>query len=181
MANPFLSIVVEAAAKRWCVTPYCTTCGAHEYRAALRQLAGPLGGPLCDALSAVSPAELTCVPHWEEALEVAIRDLPIGSQVEAVLGAWLPHVGLTPRFDDVVLYRIVRSLGQSSSIRESWIRAAIPCATRTRDHSLVETLLLVLGPSVSRFPELVVVASELATDSKQMHRVLKNVCGTDPA
>ena len=117
-------------------------------------------------------------PSWEEALEVAIRDLPIGSHVETVLNAWLPRVGSSPRFDDVVLYRIVRALPEDNSVREAWILAAVPGAVATRDHSLVETLLLVLGSAASRFPELIGVASELATDSKQMRRVLQNVRGT---
>jgi hypothetical protein len=177
MANPFVSIVTEAATKNWCVKPYCTTCGAKKYRSALGNLAGPLGGPLCEALCQVSAAELVQVLRWDEALEVAIRDLPIDNQVETVLTAWLPEVGSRLRFDDVVLYRIVRMLPESNPVREEWILAAVPIAVATRDHSLVETLLLVLGSTAGRFPELVAVASELATDSKQMRRVLQNVRG----
>jgi hypothetical protein len=126
----------------------------------------------------VSADELVHVPRWDEALEVAIRDLPVRNHVETVLNAWLARVGSSPRFDDVVLYRIVRVLPKGNSVREAWILAAVPGAVATQDHSLVETLLLVLGPDAGRFPELVGVASELATDSKQMRRVLRSVGGT---
>ena len=181
MGNPFVSIVAEASAKNWCVRPYCTTCGSREYRAALAQLAGPLGGPLCDALCTLSPDELTRFPRWDEALEVAIGDIPLGLQVEAVLNAWLPRVGLRPEFDDVVLFRIVRSLSDGSPTRRNWVRAAVPGAVKTKNHSLIETLVLVLGPGANRFPELITVASELAIESKQMSRVLRNVLGEPPA
>jgi hypothetical protein len=181
MQNPFLSIVREAADKKWCVQPYCTTCGARDYRAALSKLAGPLGGALCDALSQISVDDLIRVPRWDEALEVAIRDLPIGAQVDAVLKAWLPRVGSIPRFDDVVLFRIVRALPATSATRDAWILAAVPVAVSSRDTSLVETLLLVLGLSANRFPDLVRVASELSNESKQMRRVLRNTIGETPA
>ncbi len=181
MGNPFVSIVAEASTKNWCVKRYCTTCGSREYRVALAQLAGPLGGPLCDALCALSPDELTRLSRWDEALEVAIRDLPLGTQVETVLNAWLPQVGLKPGFDDVVLFRIVRSLRQGNPIRENWVRAAIPGAVNTKNHSLIETLVLVLGSGATAFPELIAAASELATNSKQMSRVLHNVLGEPPA
>jgi len=155
--------------------PYCTTCGSREYRTAVRQLAGPLGGPLCDALCELSVDELVRVPRWGQALQVAIYDLPSRSQVQTVLNAWLPQVGSSSRFDDVVLYRIVRALPKVNPVREAWIRATVPCAIATRDHSLIETLLLVLRSAAHLFPERVEVAAELATDSKQMRRVLKNV------
>jgi hypothetical protein len=177
MENPFLLIAREAAEKKWCVRPYCTTCGAHEYRRALSELAGPL----CDALCSVSADDLILVSGWDEALEVAIRDLPIGPQVDTVLRAWLPRVGSTPRFDDVVLFRIVRALPASSATRDAWIAAAVPGAVRNRDVSLVETLLLVLGPAANRFPDLVQVAAELSNNSEQMRRVLRNTIGPGPA
>jgi len=173
--------VRAAAERKWCVQPYCTTCGAREYRAALSELAGPLGGPLCDALCQVPTDDLVRVPRWDEALEVAIRDLPLGAQVEAVLRAWLPRVGSVLRFDDVVLFRIVRALPVTSLTRDAWIVAAVPGAVSNRDLSLVETLLLVLGPAANRFPELVRVASELSNDSEQMRRVLRNTTGVTPA
>jgi hypothetical protein len=83
------------------------------------------------------------------------------------------------RFDDVVLYRIVRALDESSQQRELWVRAAIPYALLQRDHSLIETLLLVLGRGCVRFPELVAAAEDVARDSRQMTRVLRNV-GASP-
>jgi len=173
--NPFVSIVLEAVAREWCTRPFCTTCGAREYRLALRDLGGPVGERLCDALCELSPAELVELPNWAGALEIAVRDLPMGTQVEAVLRAWLPRIGEVVPFDDVVLFRIVRCLRETGGLREEWIRAAIPVAVRTKDHSLVETLLLVMRPEAARSPELVAVAQQLAVHSKQMRRVLRNV------
>jgi hypothetical protein len=175
MTNPFVAIVSEAGEKGWCVRPYCTTCGAHAYRKALRRLAGPLGGPLCDALCQLSPSDLIKLPGWDDALEVAIRDLPIAAQVTSVLSAWLLNVGRFSRFDDVVLYRIVRDLPASHEQRDRWLLAAVPNAVKERDESLIETLLLILRSRCVQFPELIVAAKEIAKSSKQMRRVLRNV------
>jgi hypothetical protein len=117
------------------------------------------------------------LPGWEGALEVAVRDLPIGSTVRTVLERWLTQVGRYPRFDDVVLYRIVRCLPNGDSLRQAWVRAAIPVAVELRDTSLVETLLLLLRGKAIEFPELLAVGVELSNGSTQLQRVLKNACG----
>jgi hypothetical protein len=106
---------------------------------------------------------------------VAIRDLPIAAQVTSVLSAWLLNVGRFSRFDDVVLYRIVRDLPASHEQRDRWLLAAVPNAVKERDESLIETLLLILRSRCVQFPELIVAAKEIAKSSKQMRRVLRNV------
>jgi len=50
--SPFANLVRQAAAKRWCVSPTCTTCGNHEFRTALAALGGPLPDPLGAGLAA---------------------------------------------------------------------------------------------------------------------------------
>ena len=57
-ANPFLKTLSQAAEQSWCIQPYCTTCGARIFRAALRTIGGELGGPLADALVNVNMDEL---------------------------------------------------------------------------------------------------------------------------
>ena len=75
--NIFVNAVQTAAARRWCMRPGCTTCGATEYRAALARVAGPLGGLLCDALCDLDPADLMVIPEWDGALQIAMRHLPV--------------------------------------------------------------------------------------------------------
>src|SRR5262245_43124018 len=95
--NPFISIVAQASEHKWCLTPFCTTCGCREYRTTLAQLAGPLGEPLCNALRTVSPDDLMRFPDWDQAIEIAILDLSV-VQVESVLKSWLLFVGERPKF-----------------------------------------------------------------------------------
>ena len=171
--NPYISILQAAEIKNWCVTPYCTTCGAREYRRALARLAGPLGGPLTKALCVLEPRAAMRFSSWDDALEIALRDLPFGLSI--VLDAWLPRVGQVVRFDDVVFYRIVRHL-RSSDVRNQWIEVLVPLAIERNDFSLIESLLLTLRRDAVRFPALVATATTLAERSDQMSRVLRN-CG----
>jgi hypothetical protein len=50
VGNPLLDIIREGRKRKGCMTPYCTTCGSLECRNKLKELAGPLGGPLRNAL-----------------------------------------------------------------------------------------------------------------------------------
>ena len=168
-----------AAVERWCVRPYCTTCGSTEFRRALGELGGPLGGPLTDALCALQPPDVMWFPDWPDALEVALRDLPLG--VEVVLGTWLGRVGQVVRFDDVVLYRIVRHLRENSDLRTRWVETLVPVATKLNDFSLIESLILTLRGHASSYPSLVAAATALAEGSNQVGRVLRNSGLRSPA
>jgi hypothetical protein len=116
-------------------------------------------------------------PGWDGALAVALQAISSPEHLNEVLEAWLPRVGFALAFDDAVLFRTVRYLPATSPTRDRWIRSAIHHAINSRYGSLVETLLLVLGPSARRNPELLAVAQELAPSSKQIARVLRNVVG----
>lgn len=157
--------------------PHCTTCGSHEYREHLRQLAAPLGGPLIRALSDMDSSELISIHGWEGAIEIAIGDLPLSGQAEEVLKAWIPKIGVNLSFDDVVLFRIVRYVRKDRPVRTAWIDAAVVRAVLIGDFSLTETLILILGADASRYPELLRTATAIAHESGQMRRVLRNACG----
>ncbi|MBA3018706.1 MAG: hypothetical protein KKH20_05845, partial [Proteobacteria bacterium] len=73
--NPFIDLVRKASSLNWCMKPYCTTCGAMDFRSALQEVGGKLGGPLADALADVNLDELTSMPNWEDAIQIAVRDL----------------------------------------------------------------------------------------------------------
>ncbi len=145
-----------------------------EFRSALRELGGPLGGPLTGALSTLQPQDVMWFSDWADALEVALWDLPLG--IDVVLNAWLSRVGQVVRFDDIVLYRVVRNLGENSDLRARWIEALVPVATNLSDFSLIESLILTLRRDSARYPMLLAAATALAPGSSQMQRVLRN-CG----
>jgi len=172
--NSFIAILKHANASRWCVEAGCTTCGAREFRNAVSDLASDLGGPLANALADLEIDELMTCRHWADAIEIALRDLPLGTiQINGVLSAWLASAEGHPRMLDHVLFRIVRYLPSTNSIRTDWVKASERLALKERDFSLIESLMLVLGQDAS--PELRSVAQEIAEKSPQMRRVIRNV------
>ena len=159
--------------------PYCSTCYAHDYRQALKQLGGELGDGLANALAALSPSELTRQYEWRDALWIAIIDLPSPLQLEGVVKAWLPKFYENLRFSDFVLYKIIRYLPKENAIRKEWTDKCILLAKDNKDFSLVESLLLVLRNASFEHPELIEIAKEHAKSSCQMRRVLRNACGIE--
>jgi len=176
LSNPLIEIMREGCRRKWCMTPYCTTCGALEYRTKLKELAGPLGGPLANALENLDLKELTSIPKWQDGLSVAVIDLPISAQVEGVLRAWLPKAPEDIRFTDYVLFKLVKYLPRQSQIRKKWIDTCTAMVIDAKDFSLVESLILVLGQDAKSYPELMAIATDFARTSEQMRRVLLNAC-----
>ena len=131
---------------------------------------------LFNALSNVNLDELTCLPKWESALEIAVRDLPLPGQAASLLESWLERSYLNLRFFDVVLYNLVRYLPEGHSVREKWIERGVSLATQTSDFSLVESLILTLRKNALRYDQLMALGKRFAKQSRQMQRVLRNAC-----
>jgi len=175
-SNSLYDIIRKADEQNWCVTPYCTTCGAREYRNALRELSGPLGGGLADALAEIDLQEISLMPNWRNALLTAIMDLSFLPQLEGALNAWLPKISDNVVFADFILYKIVRYMRKDNTTRNDWITRCIDIAINSRNFSLVESLLLVLRRDAWDHPKLIAIAREHANASEQMERVLRNSC-----
>lgn len=177
--NAFLLVLRKALAQKWCMRPYRTTCGAREFRSALQELGGEMGGPLADALAEVSLDELTSLPGWDGALEIAVRDLPLPGQASSLLESWLMRGDQNLRFFDFILYRLVRYLPEGHPVRSKWVTKALSIATQTRDFSLVESLILTLRDRALAHNALMDIAKAFAATSAQMRRVLRNACNID--
>jgi hypothetical protein len=173
--NLFINIIRSARYKKWCLKLYCTTCGARDYRDALNKLAGPLGGGLAKALAEINPRDLTAIKNWEDALLIAIGDLPIPLQLNDVLQAWLPKINDDLPFADFVLYNIVSNWPTNHEIKNEWIKNCISLAIDANNFSLIESIILVLRKDALNYPNLIAIAKEHAKTSAQMRKVLKNV------
>lgn len=174
MSNPVLDAMREANERQWCVSLYCTTCGALDYRKRLRESGGPLGAHLVDHLAAIDIDELMAIPRWQEALVIAVIDTPF---VGVALEAWLAKAKGNIRFADETLYNIIRSVSSREGIRIKWVNVCMAMAIESKDFSLVESLVLVLGRDSMKYPELIDVAMAHAKRDVQMRRVLFNACG----
>lgn len=179
MSNPLLSIIAQADENNWCTDPYCTTCGSLDYRKQLKELAGDLGGPLANALEEIDIEDLTTLPNWSGALQIAFISLPLARlQAEGALRRWLPQLSGHIDFADHVLFQIVRYL-PAIELKEQWIDTCLEIALAAKNASLIETLILVLDSKANEYPALIDAAYAHANKSRQMRWVLNNKCGTN--
>ena len=67
----FLSLVVDARQRDWCMRPLCTTCGATEFKDALRYLGVELAGDL----ATLELEALESVAEWQNPMRLALDEL----------------------------------------------------------------------------------------------------------
>jgi hypothetical protein len=177
MANQFIESIKTARENKWCTTPYCTTCCAHDFRQHLQELRDDDSvlstGPV-NALCNLEPAELIKIDNWQGPLLIAIIDS--NWHREQILKAWLPKLCDDISFTDFVLFKIIRNCPKENDTIQEWIKACLILATEKKSFSLTESLLLVLGKSSLEHTELIDRAKVFAKTSPQMRRVLRNTC-----
>jgi hypothetical protein len=171
MSNDFTDLVKLAGRSRWRTDLYCTTCGNTEFRTRLAALDNGFGGRLSDLLSNLDLDEYTALGKWLDCLRIAFVDLPFASQRDSVLTNWLPYARKNVRFADGILYYIIRYL--HGDIRESWVSSCVDLALGSKDSSLVESLVWVLGSDLVRYPHLVDVAHDLTATSPRVQTALR--------
>jgi len=143
----------------------------------LKKLTGHLGlgDGLVDALSEMDVNEIVSITGWQNALLIAIFDLPL-SQIERVLNSWLSKWTGHLSFIDFALYKIVRSLPKGNETRNRWIANCADLSLDTKNFSLTESLILVLREDALNYPDIIAIAEGYAKTSAQMRRVLRNAC-----
>lgn len=172
MANEFAQLVKTAETSKWCTRIYCTTCGNGEFRKSLTAMGDGIGFRLADALAGLDINEYTTLTNWDDCLRIAFLHLPFPPQREKVLNSWLPHIDLNIRFADVVLFYIVRYVPLDDVARRGWISSCANLAVNSKDASLVESLVWVLGRNVRTYPELLQVANHLSAISLNVHKAM---------
>ena len=170
--NAFLEILERASQARWCITPYCTTCGCRDYRTTLRQL-GSNGGPdLAESLSTLSLVELCTHREWDNALRIALGEITDAAQMDKVLCAWLPAINQHVAVADIVLFYFVRRgalfAPMSIEVLRMWMDACVALACETHNESLVESLVYTLGRRVESAPQLQHVVTLLFASSQKV-------------
>lgn len=100
-------------------------------------------------------------------------------QVDGILRAWLAKAIGNIQFADFVLFKIARILPKHSDTRRDWINTCMAMAIDSKDFSLVESLILVLGQDAKNHAELMSIAADHAKTSAQMRRMLLNACNVN--
>lgn len=173
MSNFFIESIKTAKENKWCTTPYCTTCGAVEYRQYLRDYEDDVRGGVVEALLDLNPSELTKIHNWQDPLLLAMIDL--NWQRESILKSWLTKIDEDVAFTDYVLFKIIKNCPRENATIKDWIMACLILEKEINSFSLTESLLLVLGKSSLDHKELIEHAKIFAESSSQMRRVLRKV------
>jgi len=159
--NRFLNILESARDNKWCMNLYCTTCGATEFRSAMKQL----GDGLADELASLDLSVLTEIPNWDETIRLVLDDIRKTELMDRVLTAWLPQVDRNIRVADVILFYYVRrgaiNAPMSLEVLQQWRTKCVELAVRTQDESLIESLIYTLG-DYRKYLALDMVVQELA-------------------
>jgi hypothetical protein len=145
---------------------YCTTCGATEFRSAMKQL----GDGLADELASLDLSALTEIPNWDETLRLVLDDIRKAELMDRVLTAWLPQLDRHIRVADLILFYYVRrgaiNAPMSIEVLQRWREKCIDLALQTSNESLVESLIYTLG-DYRKYPELDVVVQDLVARRSQ--------------
>lgn len=159
--NRFLNILQSAKDNKWCMNLYCTTCGATEFRSAMKQL----GDGLADELARLDLSALVEMPGWDETLRLALDDIRKAELMDRILTAWLPQLDRHIRLADVILFHYVRRgaiyAPMSVDVLQQWREKCIDLAVQTGNESLAESLICTVG-NYKNYPALDAVVRELA-------------------
>ncbi|MFZ4858176.1 MAG: hypothetical protein ACOYL3_17445 [Desulfuromonadaceae bacterium] len=158
--NRFLKILESARDNKWCMNLYCTTCGATEFRSAMKQL----GDGLADELASLDLSVLTEMPNWDETIRLVLDDIRKAELMDRVLTAWLPQLDRNIRMADLILFYYVRrgaiNAPMSIEVLQRWREKCVELAVQTGNESLVESLIYTLG-DFRKYPELDMAVQKL--------------------
>jgi len=171
--NRFLEILERGRDNKWCMNLHCTTCGATEFRSAIKQL----GEGLADELASLDLSAFTEMPHWDKSLRLVLDDIRKPELMDQVLTAWLPQLDQHIRVADLILfYYVCRGAlfaPMSIEVLQQWWDKCVDLAVQTGNESLVESLIYTIG-DYREYPELVVVVRDLAAHgSKRVEAALR--------
>ena len=167
MKNHFLQIVTDAERNNWCVRPWCTTCGAHDFRTAVASIAD-----IQTALESIDCDELTSHRDWCRALRVTAIDHRISLDWGRILSYWLPYAQRHIDFADHVFYYLVNRVPCDRLTRATWLSICVDLALRTKHVSLLESLVRTSGAESANYNDLISAAVEQSVRSPRLKNAL---------
>lgn len=193
MSNLFLQLAT-ARDFSYCGEPgFCTKCSFRF----LRDFVTPIGethGEPASAFENAWPQEIFSRRSTQEQLAKELLDLPISEFVKlqyreghlrmafyamrdpdlqsSVLQRWLESLLDDVRFVDVVIFHLIRHGHPHTPTWDAWIKATVALAERTRDWSLVESLVWTLRQSIADYPSFANLARELGQQSPSIAKAL---------
>ena len=173
----FVEIVNIAEKNRWCVQPFCTTCGSHEFRDELRKLSEDHEKGLVDALSAASVSALSTSLNWGDAVRLALGEINDAKDMDKVLKSWLPNLQSNIELADLVMFYFVKQgaifAPMSVELLNKWGDACKELAIMTKNESLLESLIYSLGDRIEDDQELMKVIEATSIGSRKIQQAIK--------
>lgn len=127
---------------------------------------------LANELLSLPIEEFIKLEDWAEIMRMAFYGLPDKDLRSLILRKWLIAVGSNIRVTDVLLFYILRKEPIDPDVYEAWIQKAIDLAKQSRDISLVESLILTINSSISKYRSLLDLATELSQKSLAIQKAL---------
>lgn len=117
-------------------------------------------------------SEFVKLQYWDGHLRMAFHAMSDPGLQASVLQHWLDFPLEDVRFVDVVIFYLIRHGCQHAPVGQAWIKAAVALAERTKDRSLVESLVWTLRRSISDHPSFASLARELGQQSPSISKAL---------
>ncbi len=163
----FLDLLAKAEKNNWCVQPFCTTCGARDFRTALSEIES-----LGNDLRKTHPHELLEHHSWADALRITAYDFQFTIDWDSILQSWLIEAGENVIFLDHVFFYLIANVPCKTTTHEKWADVCKATALSSKNPSLLESLIRVLGTSAVNCPELIEVALEISVANYRLHQAL---------
>ena len=163
----FLDLLTKAEKEQWCVQPFCTTCGARDFRTRLAEIKS-----LGDDLRKTHPLELLQHPSWSDALRITAYDFRFSIDWDSILQSWLLEASEDVIFLDHVFFYLLSKVPCKTATHEKWVAACISVALSSKSPSLLESLIRVLGASAANHPKLIAAAIEISSTNYRLHHAL---------
>jgi hypothetical protein len=170
----FLGLLAEAEQKEWCVRFFCTTCGARDFRTRLKNI-GPTA--LIEDLRKTNPYEILKHQGWTDALRITEHDFGITMDWDSILQSWLSEIQRSESYEyitflDYVLFHLLWHVPRQAETYKQWLDACVAAAISSRDPSLLESLIRVLGTDTATYPKLLETALEIHPTYSWLHDAL---------
>lgn len=157
--------MTDASTNNWCVELRCNTCFNHDFREAVASIPD-----LQSELETIDLQELTSRGFWLSALHATAVGRILNWN--RILMAWLPFAESDVRFADDVFFYLVSRLPFQPPACDQWLEACIDLAFKTKDASLIESLVYVLGPKFKTYSDLVALARDVSPTHANLREAL---------
>jgi hypothetical protein len=177
----FIEIIKAAEENDWCVNPFCTTCGSREFKDELRKLSEEHESGFIDALCAADLSDLQSSSNWRDALRITLGQIDDVKDMDKVLKAWLPNLQSNIPLADFVLFYFCRGgllfSTMSGEVLGAWVDTCKQLAIKTKNESLIESLIYTLPEGIKYDQELMEVIKLAAVDSGTIRRAIATATG----